>query len=557
MIKIRNKEQLSIPGFETWRTMYSTRKLSVLEASWAGVFREHILPLLPAEKIFKLYTFNRGRPTKELYSIIGAIVLQQIFDLTDKRTIEELSFNQQWHFALECFDEEDQLISLKTLWTMRNQVVSNNLADLIFNVATDKFIEIFGVDVSKQRLDSVHVHSNMSRLGRIRILSRTIIKFLRNLKRQDADLFENEVSSEIRMKYLEKTANSYFGQVKPSESERTLQALAEDLFSLKLQFKNEEKTSRMSSFKLLERVFDEHCFVESNQIQVKPSKEVSSASVQNPSDPDAGYDGHKGQGYQTQILETYTNDEDRENDDDPKLNLITYVETESADKHDSKALEPAIEDIQRRGLKCEKILADTLYGSNENVEKAEKCGVKIIAPIAGKASDNGFASFELDSYSLEVISCPAGKKPDIIKHNKKPSVTVIWSEQICANCSLSNICPTQECKQGRKFYYQKNSLKSFFRRIYEESLEFKDEYRYRSGIEATNSRFIHLTSARRSRYRGIEKMKFGQKLKALGINLFRVVKYRKKVSKNHSTSYIFTNYHYFSSESCFRMKIAA
>ena len=126
MIKIRNKEQLSIPGFETWRTMYSTRKLSVLEASWAGVFREHILPLLPAEKIFKLYTFNRGRPTKELYSIIGAIVLQQIFDLTDKRTIEELSFNQQWHFALECFDEEDQLISLKTLWTMRNQVVSNN-----------------------------------------------------------------------------------------------------------------------------------------------------------------------------------------------------------------------------------------------------------------------------------------------------------------------------------------------------------------------------------------------------------------------------------------------
>ncbi|RLC46049.1 MAG: hypothetical protein DRI23_12835, partial [Candidatus Cloacimonadota bacterium] len=48
-----------------------------------------------------------------------------------------------------------------------------------------------------------------------------------------------EVSSEIRKKYLEKTANSYFGQVKPSESERTLQALAEDLFSLKLQFKND------------------------------------------------------------------------------------------------------------------------------------------------------------------------------------------------------------------------------------------------------------------------------------------------------------------------------
>jgi len=31
-------------------------------------------------------------------------------------------------------------------------------------------------------------------------------------------------------------------------------------------------------------------------LEVKSPKEVSSASLQNPSDPDAGYSGHKGQG---------------------------------------------------------------------------------------------------------------------------------------------------------------------------------------------------------------------------------------------------------------------
>jgi len=557
MIKIKNREQLNIPGLETWRRMFSSKKLSILEKSWAGVFRKHVLSLLPTEQVFKLYTFHRGRPTKELYALIGAVVLQQFFDLTDEETIEELAFNQQWHFALECFDESDQVISLKTLWTMRHQLVKQGLADSVFSVAVDHLIEFFDVDVSKQRLDSVHVQSNMSRLGRIRILARTIIKFLKNLKRQDIELFKSEVSLEMSEKYLKESNHSFFGQVKPSATERTLQHLAEDMYALKLDFENEEKVSRMSSFKLLERVFGEHCFVESDLVQVKSNKEVSSASVQNPSDPDAGYDGHKGQGYQTQILETYTKEEDRENPEEPKLNLITYVETESADQHDSNALEPVIKDIQERGQKCDKILADTLYGSNDNVEKAEKNGVKVIAPIPGKPSDNGLDSFEYSSDSLEIISCPAGKKPDKIKQNKKPSITAIWYEQTCANCSFADSCPTRECKQGRKFYYSKDSLKSFFRRKYEESYEFKDEYRYRSGIEATNSRFIRMTSARRSRYRGLEKMKFGQKLKALAINVFRVVRYKIKLGNLGDISNFSFNDFIFSSESDFKLEFAA
>ena len=557
MIKIRNQEQLSIAGLETWRTMFSSKKLSILEKSWAGLFRKHILTLLPAEQIFKLYSFTRGRQTKELFAIIGAVVLQQFFDLTDEETIEELAFNQQWHFALECFAEEDQVVSLKTLWTMRKQLLKQGLSDSLFSAATDHLITYFGVDVSKQRLDSVHVKSNMARLGRIRILVRTIIKFLKNLKRQNIEFFESEISSEMIEKYLKKPANSYFGQIKPSATERTLQVLAENMYVLKLNFENEEKVFQMSSFKLLERVFAEHCFVESGQVQVKSSKEVSSASVQNPSDPDAGYDGHKGQGYQTQILETYTREEDKENADDPKLNLITYVETESADKHDSHALEPAIKDVQERGQKCEKILADTLYGSNENVAKAEKCGVKVVAPIPGKPSENGIDSFDFDADSLEIISCPAGKKPDKINHNKKLSITAIWYEQTCANCPYADSCSTQECKQGRKFYYSKDSLKSFFRRKYEESNEFTDEYRYRSGIEATNSRFILMTSARRSRYRGLEKMKFGQKLKALAINVFRVVRYREKL-RIHTNIINFSGYIFgFSSCSDYNLKFAA
>jgi len=49
----------------------------LLKKSWAGVFRKHILPLLPAEKICRKYSSRLGRPSKKLYTVIGAVVLQQ------------------------------------------------------------------------------------------------------------------------------------------------------------------------------------------------------------------------------------------------------------------------------------------------------------------------------------------------------------------------------------------------------------------------------------------------------------------------------------------------
>ena len=47
-------------------------------------------------------------------------------------------------------------------------------------------------------------------------------------------------------------------------------------------------------------------------------------SLQNPSDPDATYSGHKGQGYQVQIMETFSCSEDTA-EREQTLNLITHV----------------------------------------------------------------------------------------------------------------------------------------------------------------------------------------------------------------------------------------
>ena len=70
----------------------------------------------------------------------------------------------------------------------------------------------------------------------------------------------------------------------------------------------QDEVLSMSSFQLLHRVFKEQCAVKdtssgSVELLIKSARDVVWI-LQNPSDPEAGYNGHKGQGYQAQVMET-------------------------------------------------------------------------------------------------------------------------------------------------------------------------------------------------------------------------------------------------------------
>ncbi|HAR49853.1 MAG TPA: hypothetical protein DCR81_07110 [Smithella sp.] len=82
--------------FDPWDYLGPKRKM-LLSESWAGLFREHILPDLPVHKLARFFTEDFGRPAKELYASLGSLILQQMHDLTDEETVSQFSFNIQWH----------------------------------------------------------------------------------------------------------------------------------------------------------------------------------------------------------------------------------------------------------------------------------------------------------------------------------------------------------------------------------------------------------------------------------------------------------------------------
>jgi hypothetical protein len=250
------------------------------------------------EKLFSPYSELCGRPTKELHVMLGIVLLQQMEDLTDKETVHQFAFNIMWHYALNITDFSDgsSYVAPRTLWSIRGMIGRLGIEQALFENVTDALGKLFALDPSRQRLGSVHIFSNMAHLGRIRLFVKTICKFLVNLKRHHAGLYQG--LGEVAVRYEEKNDGQF--AVKPSESTRTLQQIGEDCYFLVERFNDRDAVVAMSSYQSLVRLFGDQCVLvktdAATQVVVKPNKEVPSDSLQNPSDPDAGYCGHKGKG---------------------------------------------------------------------------------------------------------------------------------------------------------------------------------------------------------------------------------------------------------------------
>ena len=96
------------------------KRLQRMKQTWAGLFRDEILAEMPVDQIRPHYDPVQGRPTKELHALLGAVLLQQMLDLTDEETVDQFAFNLQWHYALNITGESDQVAYLcpKTLRTI-------------------------------------------------------------------------------------------------------------------------------------------------------------------------------------------------------------------------------------------------------------------------------------------------------------------------------------------------------------------------------------------------------------------------------------------------------
>jgi len=173
------------------------------------------------------------------------------------------------------------------------------------------------------------------------------------------------------------------------------------------------------------------------------------------------------------------------------------------------------------------VLADSLYGSDENHEKAREMGVDLVAPTMGKEKKKSLslADFPQDGKG-NIIACPRGHAP-VKRRQAKKNVSIGFDSVHCNVCPFQSQCPVHK---GKKLHYLRFTLKALRvagRRAEEPTDEFKDKYRWRAGVEATFSEMANRTGIKKLRVRGRRAVGLTARLKAIGVNLFRAARVKR------------------------------
>ena len=574
-------------------------KRALLEAQWPGVFRREILPMLwEAEADFAdLYHPYLGAPNKPVAVLLGILILKEFHDYTDQETLDAVQFNMQWQYALQ-LGLSDSSLCQKTLHNFRNRVMKSQKHQRFFHRLTGRIIERFGLDTSRQRMDSTHVMGAMKQLTRLGLFVKTIEAFLFKLKRMSkrdekvAAVLE-QLPRKFHERYLER--EGYFSDTRSSLASRRVDACAVDLWELIDRFRGDTRFCRLKQYRHMQRLFKEQCdllpppkadapapiSVDSGeasswsqapspksedthprpsddptaadspettrvapqaepsaageqagedrvdaQVALKAPEEIPATSLQSPSDPDATF-GHKGKGYQLQLVETCvpTN----------PFQIITTTRLQGAHESDQKATIPLLETLSEEGHKPKEAFADANYISGENLIRAEAMGVDLKGPLPGSQPQPGkltLADFTFTPSRQQVLSCPTGQAP--LRHQPtrdRTGQSAYFDRTVCDGCPFANLCPTFVNQTQRRLTWTPAQVAIAYRRVEQETVAFKEDYKIRSGVEATISHEKNDQGLGKLRVRGRPAVELASTFKTLAINVRRAVKYALKTMK--------------------------
>lgn len=469
---------------------------TIIENGWQGVFRHAILDVMPVGQLAQHFSNSLGAPTKELYSMAGLVFLADFFDWKAPEAIEVYIFRADVQYALNL--EPGVTLSTRSLERYQQLFRDNDLAAKVFDNVTTKLIDALDLDVSRQRLDSTHVFSHMATFGRTKLMAVAIKRFLIQLKRHD-NIAYDALPDDLRQRYAP-AQSRLFADAKDADARaRCRQQAAEDLHFVMTRFADRPDHTSRSTYNAMVVIFGQQCELIVDKVVVKAKS--GGDCVQNSSDLDATYSGHKGPGYQVQLTETCVPENE--------VQLITAALPQTACEQDAAAVSEMLDQLEEFARLPQEMLADTAYTGDENVEAAAARGVDLIGPVPGRTPQSDPAALSVDDFAWDertgtLDACPAGHTPTSCSRDATMATTRIeMPASACSECPFRKQCPIEKTRDGKyKLDISDKDRRLAGRRVEESTEVFKERYAPRSGIESTNSGLKNRLGLGRLRVRG-------------------------------------------------------
>ena len=267
------------------------REQKALEKSWAKVFADDVFPMIDEERFECLYSDKASRPNTPVNVIIGALIIKELFNLSDDEVFENLLLDPRFQYALHTTSFEEQPMSDKTLTRFRQRCYDYerlNNVDLYHDCVTDlaaKTAKLMKIDGRIRRMDSLMVESNIRKLSRMELLYRCISKLVKYLHDNGLD----ELIQSLERYYDPNDFNKTIYHSRSTEADDRIEVLLKDADKLVENCGNQ--FAEVTEYQLLVRCLSEQTIIENGRRRLRTKEDggMSSDMLQSPADPDATY----------------------------------------------------------------------------------------------------------------------------------------------------------------------------------------------------------------------------------------------------------------------------
>ena len=167
----------------------SKRAQRVVMNSWAKDFCDVVFPAINGDRFKVLYTDNEAsRPTTPANYIVGALLIKEMFGLTDDETVAMLICDLRAQYALHSTSLEEQPISDRTfsrfrerLYNYERETGEDILKDEMKSIS-ETFCRYLNINGSLKRMNSLMIAAHCKDMSRLEIVYTCVLNCVKLLK---------------------------------------------------------------------------------------------------------------------------------------------------------------------------------------------------------------------------------------------------------------------------------------------------------------------------------------------------------------------------------------
>lgn len=499
------------------------REKTALDRSWAKVFADDIFPSIDEERFRCLYSDKASRPNNPVNVIIGALILKELFDLSDDEVVEDLMLDPRFQYALHTTEFEEQPLSDKSLTRFRQRCYDHERLtgeDIYHGCITDlaaKTAKMMKIDGRIRRMDSLMIEANIRKLSRMELIYKCIAKLVNYLNgKHRSDLIPSMEH------YCEADDfNRVIYHSRSTDTDERMEKLLNDADVLL------EKCGHdfddITEYQLFVRCLSEQTTVEGEKRRLRTADDrtMTSGIMQSPADPDATYRSKAGRshsGYVANVVEAVGE----------SGSLVTDYQVETNNTSDSAMLKDSLAGMEPQKEKVI-VVTDAAYSGTENTELAASKNIELITTdLTGRDVPESAADFELNEAGTKVLKCPAGHEPRSSSYTRQTGMcTASFDRDLCAGCKYKDQCNAKIFKRVAKIKISRKKIERAKIKIKMQTEEYRFYARLRNGVETIPSILKNLYHVDRMPVRRKIRCKFFIGAKISALNFRKLFRYRK------------------------------